>query len=60
VLADQREDAVALLRAAGWRVAVAGAGRSVADTWAELGGPTGRSSVSGLSPVAAGPPGAPA
>jgi len=38
-LASQREDAAALLRAAGWRVAVARADRSVADVWADLGGP---------------------
>jgi hypothetical protein len=40
VLAAQREDAAALLRRAGWRVAVATAGRSVADVWAALGAPT--------------------
>ena len=39
VLAAQREDAAALLRAAGWRVAVAGADRSVAEVWAALGDP---------------------
>jgi uncharacterized protein (DUF58 family) len=39
VLAQQRDDAVALLRAAGWRVAVARADRPVADVWAELGDP---------------------
>ncbi|UOY02919.1 DUF58 domain-containing protein [Blastococcus sp. PRF04-17] len=39
VLARQREDAAALLRQAGWRVAIAGADRSVGDVWAELGGP---------------------
>jgi uncharacterized protein (DUF58 family) len=39
VLAAQREDAAALLRAAGWRVAVAGADRSVAEVWAALGEP---------------------
>jgi uncharacterized protein (DUF58 family) len=38
VLAGQREDAATLLRTAGWRVAVAGADRSVADVWAALGG----------------------
>jgi uncharacterized protein (DUF58 family) len=39
VLARQRDEAVALLRAAGWRVAVARADRAVADVWAELGDP---------------------
>ena len=38
-LARQREDAATLLRAAGWRVADARADRSVADVWADLGGP---------------------
>jgi uncharacterized protein (DUF58 family) len=38
-LAAQREDAATLLRAAGWRVAVARADRSVADVWAALGAP---------------------
>jgi uncharacterized protein (DUF58 family) len=38
-LAGQREDAARLLRAAGWRVAVARADRTVADVWAELGDP---------------------
>jgi uncharacterized protein (DUF58 family) len=38
-LAAQREDAATLLRAAGWRVAVARADRSVADVWADLGAP---------------------
>jgi uncharacterized protein (DUF58 family) len=41
VLARQREDAAALLRAAGWRVAVGSADRSVADVWAALGGVAG-------------------
>jgi uncharacterized protein (DUF58 family) len=54
-LAHQRADAADLLRAAGWRVAVAGADRSVGDTWAELGGPTGQPSAQPLPPVAAGP-----
>jgi uncharacterized protein (DUF58 family) len=39
VLARQRDDAAVLLRAAGWRVAVARADRTVADVWAELGQP---------------------
>jgi uncharacterized protein (DUF58 family) len=39
VLGRQREDAAALLRRAGWRVAVARADKPVADVWAELGGP---------------------
>ena len=46
VLARHREDAAALLRAAGWRVAVASADRSVADVWATLGGPAGAPSAS--------------
>jgi hypothetical protein len=50
VLARQRDDAVALLRQAGWRVSVARADRSVADVWAELGGPT---AATGASPAAA-------
>jgi uncharacterized protein (DUF58 family) len=40
VLARQREEATGLLRAAGWRVAVARADRSVAEVWAELGAPS--------------------
>ena len=69
VLASQREDAATLLRSAGWRVAVAGADRSVADVWATLGGAAGSPSVSpppafpppaSPPPVAAGPLGAPA
>jgi uncharacterized protein (DUF58 family) len=59
VLAKHREDAATLLRSAGWRVAVAGAGRSVADTWAELGGPADQPSVPLLSPAIVGPLGAP-
>lgn len=39
-LAAQREDAATLLRAAGWRVAVAQAGLTVAEVWSALGGPT--------------------
>jgi hypothetical protein len=35
-LARQREEAVVLLREAGWRVAVAPAGAPVEDVWAEL------------------------
>jgi uncharacterized protein (DUF58 family) len=38
-LAGQREDAATLLRAAGWRVAVARADRTVAEVWAALGAP---------------------
>ena len=38
-LSAQREDAAALLRAAGWRVAVARADTTVAEVWAALGGP---------------------
>ena len=39
-LSGQREDAARLLRAAGWRVAVARADLSVGEVWAELGTPT--------------------
>jgi hypothetical protein len=35
----QRDDAADLLRAAGWRVAVARADQSVADVWSTLSGP---------------------
>ncbi len=38
-LTGQREDAASLLRAAGWRVAVARADTTVAEVWAALGGP---------------------
>jgi uncharacterized protein (DUF58 family) len=38
-LVAQREDAATLLRAAGWRVEVARADRSVAEVWAALGAP---------------------
>lgn len=37
-LTAQREDAAALLTAAGWRVVVAGAGQGVADAWAAVSG----------------------
>jgi uncharacterized protein (DUF58 family) len=63
VLAAQREEAAALLRRAGWRVAVATPGRSVADVWAALGAPTASSPGSPLraTPVtAAGHSGLPA
>jgi uncharacterized protein (DUF58 family) len=40
-LARQRDDAAALLRAAGWHVAVARADSTVADVWGELAGPVG-------------------
>jgi hypothetical protein len=61
VLSAQRKDAVALLRRAGWRVAVATADRSVADVWAALGAFTASSpgSPRGGTPAAAertGPP----
>lgn len=49
VLARQRDEAVTLLRAAGWRVAVARADRPVAEVWAELGRPV------HLTATAAGP-----
>jgi uncharacterized protein (DUF58 family) len=45
-LTRQREDATALLRAGGWRVAAARADQSVAEVWAALGAPV-------LSPAAA-------
>jgi uncharacterized protein (DUF58 family) len=38
-LTRAREDAATLLATAGWRVAVAGAERSVGDVWADLGAP---------------------
>jgi uncharacterized protein (DUF58 family) len=38
-LARQRDEAADLLRAAGWQVALAPAGVSVADVWRELSGP---------------------
>jgi hypothetical protein len=55
VLAAQRDEAAGLLRRAGWRVAVATAGRSVADVWAALGAPTASSPASplGAAPVTA-------
>jgi uncharacterized protein (DUF58 family) len=46
-LARQRGDAATLLRAAGWRVADARADRSVADVWADLGGPLGAAAGTG-------------
>jgi hypothetical protein len=58
VLTRQREDAATLLRSAGWRVAVAGADRSVADVWATLGSTAGSPSAS-PPPVSAGPLGTP-
>jgi len=60
VLARQRDDAAELLRQAGWRVAVARADRSVAEIWAELGGPAGASPMTAAamsSTAAAGLPG---
>jgi uncharacterized protein (DUF58 family) len=53
-LAQQRADAVTLLRAAGWRVSEARADRSVADVWAELGTPVG--SAAGFGREALGAP----
>jgi hypothetical protein len=58
VLTRQREDAATLLRSAGWRVAVAGADRSVADVWATLGSTAGSPSAS-PPPVSTGPLGTP-
>ena len=40
-LTRQREDAVRLLRSAGWRVVVAGATTRLEDVWVSLGTPTG-------------------
>ena len=40
-----------LLRAAGWRVTDARADRSVADVWADLGGPVGSVAGSGREPL---------
>ncbi len=48
-LADQREESAGLLRAAGWRVAVARAGDPVERVWAGLGG----RSVAGPSAIGA-------
>jgi uncharacterized protein (DUF58 family) len=59
VLAGQREDAAALLRSAGWRVAVARADRSVAEIWSSLGDAVASSSVV-PDPVVSGSLGAPA
>jgi uncharacterized protein (DUF58 family) len=53
VLARQREDAATLLRQAGWRVAIARADRTVADVWAELGGPGAPGAAHAPSPTAA-------
>jgi uncharacterized protein (DUF58 family) len=54
-LARQRDDAAALLRAAGWRVAIARAGQSVAEVWTALGEPgaTGAPPGSGVTGVPA-------
>jgi len=60
VLAGQRDAAAALLRAAGWRVAVAGADRSVAEVWAELGGPVGASADPSSATLSSGALGTPA
>jgi uncharacterized protein (DUF58 family) len=50
----QRDDAADLLRAAGWRVAVARADQSVADVWAALGGPVAPPAPAvGLTPLEA-------
>jgi hypothetical protein len=51
-LARHQDDAVALLRAAGWRVAVARADRAVADVWDELADP--------VAPALGQPPAGPA
>ena len=50
-LTRQREDAATLLRAAGWRVADARPDRTVADVWAELGGPVGLAPGIGREPI---------
>ncbi|HEV7211153.1 MAG TPA: DUF58 domain-containing protein [Blastococcus sp.] len=52
-LADQRDAAAALLRASGWRVAVARADQSVPDVWAALTGPPGRVAGAGREPQGA-------
>ncbi|WP_116452765.1 DUF58 domain-containing protein [Blastococcus litoris] len=52
-LAAQREDAATLLRAAGWRVAVARADLTVAEVWAGLGGPAQAAPVAGRAGVPA-------
>jgi uncharacterized protein (DUF58 family) len=57
VLTSSREDAAALLRSAGWRVAVARADLSIADVWSSLGGAPGSPTTS--PPLAADPFGAP-
>ena len=49
-LAGQRDAAAALLRASGWRVAVARADQSVPDVWAALAAPAGRASERAGSP----------
>jgi uncharacterized protein (DUF58 family) len=50
-LARQRAEAATLLRAAGWRVTEAGADRSVADVWADLGGPLGATAGTGRGTI---------
>ena len=50
-LAGQRDAAAALLRASGWRVAVARADQSVPDVWAALTGPAGRVAGAGREPL---------
>ena len=57
MLTRHREDAAALLRSAGWRVAVASADLSIADVWSSLGGAPGSPTAS--PPLAADPLGAP-
>ncbi|KQS64845.1 DUF58 domain-containing protein [Modestobacter sp. Leaf380] len=52
-LDGQREDAAALLRAAGWRVVVAGPQDSVEATWARLGGAGSTTSTSSRTSTAA-------
>src|SRR4051812_37705959 len=60
-LARQRDDAAALLRSAGWRVAIARADQSVADVWTALGGPAlGGPGAVGVPTAAVGDVGAPA
>jgi uncharacterized protein (DUF58 family) len=62
VLDSQREAAAALLRAAGWRVAVARADSPVAEVWSDLGAPVDLPSVppARTGTVASGTLGAPA
>ncbi|MGZ4641660.1 MAG: DUF58 domain-containing protein [Blastococcus sp.] len=50
-LAGQREAAAALLRASGWRVAIARADQTVPEVWEALTGPAGRVAEAGREPL---------